>query len=115
MAIVSVVLGGPLRFASAERTLGRTLWGGVMGAAPEDLPVPAPHPGPITMDQYHAIPIEKFEFWRGYLFFPADYREPRRHLLAALLVNEGLLEAVKLAPEEHWRKALQRVYGSGGG
>ena len=82
-----------------------------MSAAPGDLPVPALEPGPITMDQYHAIPIEKFEFWDGYLLFPADYPEPRRHLLAVLLVNEGLLEAVKLAPEERWRQALEQVYG----
>ena len=86
-----------------------------MSAAPEDLPVLALEPGPITMDQYHAIPVEKFEFWNGYLFFPADYPEPRRHVLAVLLVNEGLLEAVKLAPEERWRQALDRVYGSRSG
>lgn len=86
-----------------------------MSAAPEDLPVPALEPGPITMDQYHAIPIEKFEFWDGYLFFSADYPEPRRHLLAVLLVNEGLREAVKLAPEARWRQALEGVHGSRNG
>ena len=35
----------------------------------------------------------------------------RRRLLALLLVNVGLLEAVKLAPEARWREALDRAHG----
>jgi len=34
-------------------------------------------------------------------------------LLRLLLVNTGLLEAVKLVPEERWREALELVYGRG--
>jgi len=39
---------------------------------------------------------------------------PPYELLRLLLLNVGLLEVVKLVPEERWREALARVYGSGG-
>ena len=66
---------------------------------------------PITMAQYYGYAPEKFELWDGYLFLPGEYPEPRRQLLQLLLVNTGLIEAVKLAPEAQWREALARVYG----
>jgi len=47
----------------------------------------------------------------GYLFDAADHPDARRRLLRLLLVNVGLLEAVRLVPEERWREALRRVYG----
>ena len=75
------------------------------------LPPPDLEPRPITMDQYHAYAPEKFELLDGYLFLPGQYPELRRELLRLLLINVGLQEAVKLAPEARWREALEQVYG----
>lgn len=69
-------------------------------------------PRPITLDEYHANTPEKFEVWEGYLFEGPEYPEMRRRLLALLLANVGLLDAVRLAPEARWREALRRVYGA---
>ena len=49
----------------------------------------------------------------GYLFLPGEYPELRLQLLKLLLVNVGLREAVRLAPEQRWREALERAYGPG--
>lgn len=76
-----------------------------------ELPIPDLEPRPITMDHYNDHTPEKLELWRGYLIAPQDEPEERRQLLALLLVNEGLVEAVKLAPEASWREALRRAYG----
>ncbi len=65
----------------------------------------------ITMEEYYEYAPEKFELWGGYLFLPAEYPEPRVKLLRLLLVNVGLLEALRLAPAERWREALKQVYG----
>ena len=79
--------------------------------ASAERPRPDLEPRPITLDQYHALTPEKLELWEGYLIDPPDYVEQRRNLLLLLLVNEGLLEAVRLAPPERWRAALKQVYG----
>ncbi len=76
-----------------------------------DLPVPELESRPITFDQYQALTPEKLELLSGYLIAPADSPEERHRLLALLLVNLGLVEAVKLAPEARWREALDRTYG----
>jgi hypothetical protein len=76
-----------------------------------DLPVPEFEPRPISLEEYQAFTPEKLELLRGYLIAPADEPEERRRLLALLLVNLGLAEAVKLVPEAGWREALDRVYG----
>ena len=81
---------------------------------PGGLPLPDLEPRAITMGEYHAHTPEKFELLGGYLFDTAAYPEARRRLLGLLLVNVGLLDAVRLAPEEGWREALRRVYGSSG-
>ncbi len=65
----------------------------------------------ITMDEYHAFTPEKLELWEGCLIMPREYPDERRDLLMLLLVNEGLREAVRLAPAERWREALREVYG----
>ena len=78
--------------------------------AHENLPVPGLRPQLVTVDQYRAYAPEKFELLGGYLFYGA---EDGRRLLKLLLVNTGLLEAVKLVPEERWREALELVYGGG--
>ena len=75
-----------------------------------DLPVPELESRPITFDQYQAFTPEKLELLSGYLIAPPDSPEERYRLLALLLVNLGLLEAVKLAPEVRWREALDRTY-----
>jgi hypothetical protein len=74
-------------------------------------PVPSLEARPITLEQYEAFTPEKLELWQGYLISPPDYPEERRSLLLLLLVNEGLLEAVRLAPPDQWRAALRQVYG----
>ncbi len=77
-----------------------------------ELPITNMEAEPITLEQYHAHTPEKFELWEGYLFHTAHDPDARRRLLGLLLVNVGLLEAVRLVPEERWREALERVYGS---
>ena len=42
----------------------------------------------------------------------AESLEGSRNLLLLLLVNEGLVRAVRLAPPELWRAALRQVYGN---
>lgn len=70
-------------------------------------------PRSITFDEYQALTPEKLELISGYLIAPRDAPEERRRLLSLLLVNLGLVEAVKLAPEARWREALERAYGRG--
>lgn len=77
----------------------------------DELPLPGLEPRPITLDEYHAFTPEKLELLSGYLIAPPDWPEERRRLLALLLANMGLVEAVKLAPEARWRQALERAYG----
>ena len=74
-------------------------------------PLPELEPRPLTLEQYHALTPEKLELWQGYLIAGPDHPEERRNLLSLLLLNEGLLHAVRLAPPERWRAALRRVYG----
>ncbi|MEX2156153.1 MAG: hypothetical protein WD773_04880 [Gemmatimonadales bacterium] len=78
----------------------------------QDALVPDLEPRAITIDEYYAYAPEKVELLGGYLFLPAEYPEPRRKLLQLLLVNIGLLEAVRLVPEDRWREAFERVYSS---
>ena len=74
-------------------------------------PVPDLEPRAITFEQYFDLTPEKLELVEGYLIDGPDYGERRRNLLLLLLVNEGLLQAVRLAPPERWRAALREVYG----
>jgi hypothetical protein len=64
-----------------------------------------------TVDLFHArgdaLP-EKMELIDGRLFW--SQRE-RLAMLAALLENVGLAEAVRLAPREHWLEALDSEPG----
>ena len=80
--------------------------------SPAERPTPDLERRPITMDEYYAFTPEKLELLSGYLISGPDYPEERRNLLLLLLVNEGLLEAVRLAPPERWRAALRQVYGA---
>jgi hypothetical protein len=68
----------------------------------------------INVEAYRADTPEKLELLGGYLCDSAEHPETRQRLLNLLLVNVGLLEAVRLAPQDRWREALARVYGSGG-
>ena len=74
-------------------------------------PVPDLQPSPINLDQYFEMTPEKLELIEGFLISGPQYPEERRDLLQLLLTNEGLEEAVKLAPADRWREALLRVYG----
>lgn len=77
-----------------------------------ELPIPGLEPRPVTLEECRTYTPEKFELWGGYLFHAADDPDARRQLLGLLLVNVGLLEAVRLVPEDRWREALERVYSS---
>jgi len=81
-----------------------------MMSAPDQLPLPELEARAIDVEQFRAYTPEKFELLDGYLFDTGQHTESRRRLLRLLLVNVGLFEAVRLAPEERWREALQRVY-----
>lgn len=83
-----------------------------MAETSSKLPIPDLEPRRITVDEYHEYGPEKLELWDGHLFDLGGSLEKRRRFLALLLVNVGLLEAVKLAPKKRWREALDRVYGS---
>ncbi len=74
-------------------------------------PVPGLEPRRITMAEYEAFTPEKLELWEGYLIDPPGYPDQRRDLLLLLLVNQGLLDAVRLAPADQWHAALRQVYG----
>ena len=62
-----------------------------------------------TVNEWHergeTLP-EKFELIDGRMFWS---QEERLALLAALLENVGLVEAVRLAPRERWLAALDRA------
>lgn len=79
------------------------------------LPIPDLEPRAINVEEFQAHTPEKFELIGGYLFDSADQPEARRRLLALLLVNVGLVEAVRLAPEARWREALRRALPAGQG
>lgn len=72
----------------------------------DELPVPHLEGRPINVEEFRACTPEKFELIAGYLFDTVDHPESRRRLLALLLTNVGLREAVRLAPEDQWREAL---------
>ena len=76
---------------------------------PGGLPIPDLAPRAITVEEYRAHTPEKFELVEGYLFDTAAHPDARRRLLALLLVNVGLLDAVRLVPAEGWREALRRA------
>ncbi len=75
-----------------------------------DLPTPRWWPEPITLEQYRAFTPEKLELDRGYLISGPDTPEPRLDLLALLLTNCGLEQAVQLAGKDDWREALERSF-----
>lgn len=79
-------------------------------SAPDQLPIPELQARAIDVEEFRAYTPEKFELLDGYLFDTRHHPELRRRLLRLLLVNVGLLDAVRLAPEGRWREALQRVY-----
>lgn len=78
------------------------------------LPEPELEPRPITLDEYRAFTPEKLELFSGYLVAPPDDPDERLRLLRILLVNVGLVEAVRSAPEARWREALARAFPRGG-
>lgn len=78
--------------------------------APDQLPIPDLEARAIDVEQFRAYTPEKFELLDGYLFDTHEHAESRRRLLQLLLVNVGLLDAVRLAPEQRWREALELVY-----
>ncbi len=81
----------------------------------DGFPVADLEPRRITVDEYHLCTAERLELLDGYLCDGPPPSRRRRELLELLLVNVGLLEAVRLASEERWREALARVYGSDAG
>ena len=74
--------------------------------------VPGLEPRPLTMEEYHEYAPEKVELLGGYVFGDPDWPEIGRKTLLVVLTNMGLVEAVKMVPEDLWREALVRAYGS---
>ena len=74
------------------------------------LPEPGLEPSRLTHDEFVTFTPEHFELIQGHLFDQPRTMEWRRKLLALLLKDVGLVEAVRLAPEERWREALGRAY-----
>lgn len=79
-----------------------------------DLPEVGLEPAPVTYEDYVAFIPEKLELVQGHLIEAPDSTEQRRKLLALLLKNLGLVEAVRLVPEEKWREALRLAYSDRG-
>lgn len=77
---------------------------------PDQLPIPDLEARAINVEQFRAYTPEKFELVAGYLFDTQEHAESRQRLLDLLLVNVGLIDAVRLAPVDRWREALRRVY-----
>ena len=78
--------------------------------APDHAPIPDLQARAIDVDEFRAYTPEKLELVEGYLFDTRDHAESRHRLLRLLLVNVGLLDALRLAPEGRWREALRQVY-----
>ncbi|MCC7368391.1 MAG: hypothetical protein IT306_08210 [Chloroflexi bacterium] len=82
----------------------------------EDWDAPRPYPRPIglegarwTVSVFHELGDllpEKMELIDGKLFWS---RRERIGMLAAMLEQVGLVDAVRLAPKELWLEALRRV------
>lgn len=87
-------------------------YGSLKMRTPSQLPIPDLEGRPINVEDFRANTPEKLELLDGYLFDTPEHAESRRQFLGLLLVNVGLLEAVRLVPEERWREALRRVYRS---
>ena len=81
-----------------------------MNKAPMELPVPGLEPRPITLEEYRALTPEALELFSGFVIDSQDESDGRRRLLALLLVNQGLEDVVRLAPESAWREALDKTY-----
>src|ERR1041384_2369667 len=67
-------------------------------------------PEALTIEQYEALIPPKLELVDGYLIDGPGDSEARQKLLAALLRNCGLDQAVGLVDPFFWYDALDRVY-----
>jgi hypothetical protein len=76
-----------------------------------ELPQAYRWPEPITIEQYRAFTPEKLELVDGFLIDGPESKQARLELLALLLTNCGLEDAVTLAPLEQWRDAMERSHG----
>lgn len=76
------------------------------------LPEPRRWESPITEEQYRALAPEGLDMVDGFLLGPEDSddaRSARLNLLALLLTNCGLEEAMWLAHPDDWRDAWDRA------
>ena len=74
-------------------------------------PEPRRWPEPITIEQYRAFMPDKLELVDGYLIDGPDRPERRLALLALLLTNCGLEDAMFLTHKDDVRDAVDRVFG----
>ena len=74
-------------------------------------PVPDLEGRRLTSDEYYSLIPERLELLEGYVCSGAEDHRPRLDLLRALMLNEGLLSVVRLAPPDRWRQALRQAYG----
>jgi hypothetical protein len=82
-----------------------------MHDADPEIPHIFPSPSPLTGEQYRTLVPEQLELIDGYLIDGPKLSDARQRLLAALLANCGLDQAVELAPLHVWEDALDRMYG----
>ena len=71
-------------------------------ARPSDLSEMAGRP--LTLEEYYDLGEIRLELIDGYI----DPPEMRTELLRALIINEGLIRVVRLAPRQAWREALKK-------
>lgn len=70
-----------------------------------------PEPAPIDVELFVRFVPRKLELVEGYLIDRPDRPKARLGLLALLLRNVGLKEALALAPREVWEQAMRDVWG----
>lgn len=98
--------------SAAENTeLGGALEGEPGGVAVGELPIPGLEPRGVTLEEFTRFMPRSLGFTGDDTPENPDEASSRRRVLALLLVNTGLAEAVRFAPREAWLQALDREYG----
>lgn len=74
--------------------------------ADDDLPTAEVAPRGLTLAEVEACMPDRIPFFGGEPVDEPEDHDRRIRLLAMILVNVGLKEAVRLAPRERWLEAL---------
>lgn len=84
---------------------------GVVGGDGTDLPVPGLEPRGVTLEEFMRLMPPTLGFIGDGTPEDPDEARSQRQVLALLLVNTGLADAVRLAPRQTWLEALEATYG----